>query len=76
MGGKNGENYLILRWTMIFYFSSTRIPISEAKISWIFISVTRLIISHEYIYITFQIRFANLHTSIYSTFVGTFIERL
>lgn len=32
MGGKNGENYLILRWTMIFYFSSTRIPISEAKI--------------------------------------------
>lgn len=49
----------------------------KSKNSWIFISVTRLIISHEYIYIyTFQIRFANLHTSIYSTFVGTFIERL
>lgn len=45
--------------------------------SWIFISVTRLIISQEYIYIyTFQIRFTNLHASIYSTFVGTFIERL
>lgn len=34
-------------------------------------------LSRIYIYIyTFQIRFANLHTSIYSTFVGTFIERL